>query len=80
MFATPETIDDLLELQQCMLARTQAQRVELDGRGGAFLKIGVENAELQPRQRVEVVQQLRQACVFEVKHTAAILLKRVVNL
>ena len=24
MFATPETIDDLLELQQCMLARTQA--------------------------------------------------------
>ena len=63
-----------------VLARTQAQRVELDGRGGAFFIIGVENAELQPRQCVEVVQQLRQACVFEVKHTAAVLLKRVVNL
>ena len=25
MYASPEAIEDLLELQQCMLARTQAQ-------------------------------------------------------
>ena len=45
-----------------------AERIQLDRRGGAFLIIRVEHAELQIRQRVKIVQQLRQTGVFQIQH------------
>ena len=63
MFATPETIDDLLELQQCMLARTQAQRQldELPQRQ-EILRLRQKKAQIEAKaQQVEaLLQQARQ--------------------
>ena len=45
-----------------------AEGIELDGGGRAFLKVCIKDAELQPRQRVKIVQQLRQTGVFQIQH------------
>ena len=55
-----------------ILPHSGAEGIQLDGRGGAFLIIRVEHAELQIRQRVKIVQQLRQTGVFQIQQSSKI--------